>query len=53
MKDPITILLRFFGYEVNLKNSLLFKHMMETTHSNWHTRMLNNNQIGKYKYNLY
>jgi len=53
MKDPITLLLQFFGKEVNPKNSLLFNHMMETTNSNWHTRLFNNNNIGKYQYNIY
>jgi hypothetical protein len=53
MKDPITFLLRLLGKEVNPKNSLLFMHMMKTTHGNWHTRLFNNNQIDKYEYNLY
>lgn len=53
MKDPITFLLSLFNKEINPKNSLLYIHIMETTHSNWHTRLFNNNQIEKYRYNLY
>jgi hypothetical protein len=53
MKDPITFLLNLLGYEYNPKNSLLFRHMKDTTNGNWHTRLMNNGQINKYKYNLY
>jgi hypothetical protein len=53
MKDPITLLLRLFGYKYNTRNSLLLNHMMETTHGNWHTRMFNNGGIEKYRYSLY
>jgi len=53
MKDPIALLLRLFGYEYNPKNSLLFKHMLDTTHGNWHYRMFNNGKIENYNYNLY
>jgi hypothetical protein len=53
MRDPITFILNLFGYEHNPKNSLLFGHMMDVTHGNWHYRMFNNGKIEKYKYNLY
>jgi hypothetical protein len=49
----ITLLLRLFGKEINPKNSLLFQHMLDTTHGNWHYRMLNNGKIKNYTYNLY
>jgi hypothetical protein len=50
MKDPITLLLRIFGKEINPKNSPIFAHMMDTTHGNWHYRLFNNGQIENYKY---
>jgi hypothetical protein len=53
MKDPITLLLRLFGKEINPKNSLLFMHMMDVTHGNWHYRMFNNGRIENYKYEIY
>ena len=53
MKDPFTFILKLLGYEVNPKNSLLFGHMMDVTHGNWHYRLFNNGGIEKYKYNLY
>lgn len=53
MKDLITLLLNLLGYKRSQKNSLLLDHIMETTHSNWHTRLLNNGGIEKYKYRLY
>lgn len=53
MKDPITFLLLLFGKKINPKNSLLFHHMIDTTHGNWHYRMFNNGHIENYKYELY
>jgi dynactin complex subunit len=54
MKDPISLILSFFfKKEFNPRNSLVFSHMMDTTHNNWHTRLINNSQIEKYQYNLY
>lgn len=52
MKDPITLLLRLFGYE-RRKPSLLFMSMWETTNLGWMERMTLNNRIKQYEYNLY
>jgi hypothetical protein len=35
MKDPITLLLRLFGYEYNNKPSLLKMHMADVTHESY------------------
>jgi len=34
MKDPITLLLRLFGYEI-CKPSLIRMHMADVTHGSW------------------
>lgn len=40
MKDPITFLLRLFGYEYNPKNSLLFMHMVDVTHESFFQKIM-------------
>jgi hypothetical protein len=52
MKDPITLLLRLFGYEIR-KPSLLFMSMWETTNLGWTGRMTLNNKIKQYQYRLH
>lgn len=46
--DPVTLLLRFFGYEYNPKNSLLFMHMIDVTHGSWLQDLNRTNRISDY-----
>lgn len=46
--DPITLLLRLFGYEYNPKNSLLFRHMIDVTHGSWLQDLNRTNRINDY-----
>ena len=52
MKDPITLLLRLFGYEVR-KPSLLLMSMVRFTHSSWLGDLNAQNRIKEVEYNLY
>jgi hypothetical protein len=50
MKDPITLILRIFGYEYNpnYKNSLLFIHMMDVTHEGFFAKHLRHGTFDNY-----
>lgn len=48
MKDPITLLLRLFGYEYNNKPSLLRMHMVDVTHENYLAQLNRQNRINEF-----
>jgi hypothetical protein len=53
MKDPITLLLRLFGYEVNRKPSLLKMYMHDVTHESFLGTLQRQNRTHEYQYRLY
>lgn len=52
MRDPITLLINLFGYK-RREPSMILKHMVEFTHSNWREDLLAQNRISDYEYKLY
>jgi hypothetical protein len=48
MKDPIQLLLRFFGYEYNNKPTLLKMHMFDVTHEGFFDKHLRHGTLDNY-----
>lgn len=49
----ITAILKWLGYEINKKNTMLYMHMHDVTHETWIGTLNRKNQLDKYKYNIY
>lgn len=52
MKDPITLLLNWLGYEYK-KPSLLLMHMVDFTHNSWLADLQAQNRMKDYEFSIY
>jgi hypothetical protein len=52
MRDPITLLLKLFGYEIR-KPSLLLMSILNCTHESWLATMQRTDRLHGIEYKLY